>query len=289
MSHTDYPDSREPYSREPRRPLPTSAGDLDQASQRRVVLGAARQVAAGEFPKLCKEPKTLDELRKELKEAAWLSLFFCWIPFVPIAVAVWAIPLIKVLLRARRDWRQLLMTADPEIDLWILADDINRIMKQLPKTRRKEAKKIARELERAVQHWSGFNHRLAVLEATFGSVRSDLLTHKREELEARLELETDPVTADFLRRQLAGIDAQSGSANQLVSWRARMEAARDGCLQSLQVLRSELAVALATTQSPSMKTIQTATQELQELNARLLATEEATAEVMHLGRGAGSG
>jgi len=261
-------------------PLPT---DLDETSQRRLVLQAARSCAADEIGDLREKQLTLSGLDAEIREHGWLLLFFFWFPFASIPIFLGLLPLWRIRNTIRSRWREMLPAPDPECSLWVAEGDIRRILKALPRSQRKQAREVTRELQRVTRHWAEFQRKLEAARLVLGSASGRSLSDQHAALLARLELESDPPTLASLQRQERALAGQIAAHATLETWRGRLEAAQEECGQSLLHLRSQLALAAATGGTTRPETVLEAASGLQALNDHLGATQAAAEEVLRLG------
>src|SRR5438128_10030907 len=127
--------------------------NLDEDTQRRIVLQAAKQSGPDVLRDLRRKQPTLKEVDSEISTNFWVCfiggffLFFPWI-ILPFVVR----PLWKVRQAIRKDWRLFLAVPDAECEHLALAGAIRREIKRLPRPLRRSAREIARELDRIDQH-----------------------------------------------------------------------------------------------------------------------------------------
>src|SRR5690349_16104572 len=107
---------------------PVDLRTLDDSTQRRIVLQAAKQ--CGKFDEYRKSTPNLEELQSSIRENFWAYLllgFICFFPwfFIPLA----NLPLMKVRGLAQRFADRWQKEIDPECEHVVLVGDIRRMLK----------------------------------------------------------------------------------------------------------------------------------------------------------------
>jgi hypothetical protein len=255
---------------------------LDEEMQRRLVLQAAREYAPETFKRLRGNQPTFAELEKELRETLWAGILFCWTIFIPIAAWLEAAPLWRIRRGVFRHWENWLDETDPEVTQLIVEGAIRRILRKLPRPRRREARGVSRELDRISRHWSDFQAKLELLNSVLRASPEASLEAERDDLAERVAAEADPMTRTSLRRQFQALEGRLEAHRDLRAWEARLQAAQGECTHSLLHLRARLTLLVASGGAPQLASLSQAAADLQALNARLSAAQAATEEVLRL-------
>lgn len=264
------------------RPPVHSLRTLDEETQRRIILQAAKACGADTFNEFKKKQPTIAELDNELRETFWVGLFFVWTIFLPILLALGSVSEIRVRNMAWANWRQWLTSVDPECSMLVIEGDIRRILRKLPRRNRRQAREITRELERVMSYWSDLNEKSEMLARSFPVTSEAELNHRQINLVERINRESDMIVLASLQRQVQAIEGQREALRNLTLWRARLETAREECRQSLLHLRSQLMLMVASGGSLENAAFTEATTTLQQLNESLSATQNAVEEVLRI-------
>lgn len=257
---------------------------LDEETQRRLVLQAAKVCGEDTFKDLQKRQPTVAKLDSDIHTDFWLSAMLCWTFWAPIFCLWEAHSLWKVRRLLRKDWKDLLAQTDRECAHLVLAGDIRRILDRLPRSQRRQKREIAREIERVSRHWSDLNVRIGRLDGTLRALPSvEVLENQQDALAARIAQETDPMVLASLHNQIQALEGQRQARRDLEVWRVRLEASQQECTQSLLHLRSRLTLLLAAGEASENVAIAEATATLQQINTNLTSAQEAAEEVLRMG------
>lgn len=255
---------------------------LNDESQRRLVLRAAKECAPELFKRLRVSQPTFAELDKQLRETVLAGLIFVWTLFIPVAACLELVPLWRLRRAIGRNWSAWLVESDPEVAQLLVEGAIRRVLRGLPRSRRREARGVGRELERISRHWSDFHQKLTLLRGMLHAAPEAELAAGHTELARRIAEEPDGMTRASLSRQLQAIEGQQQARRELLAWQTRLEAAQGECTQSLLHLRSRLTLLAASGGAPELAAVGEATADLQAVNASLSASQAATEEVLRL-------
>lgn len=263
---------------------------LDEETQRRLVLRAAREAAPSLLGEMRRHQPTIDDLKQRIRRtggslaASLIGLVVC--PLIPLWV--WSknfsrLRDLRAMRRAlRRSYSQWLLEPDPEITHWALEGDLQRLLEQLPDSQSAPLEQIAVEVERVAEHWSTFSTKLKLVREMLTSEAETDLFRRLAELEARQELERDPVARQSLERQAQSLEARRQARSGLVTWERRLQTAQDECTETLFSLRSQLTLMATADEQSEQAVVQEATAGLRRLNMELAATQAATEEVLRI-------
>jgi hypothetical protein len=255
---------------------------LNEESQRRLVLRAAKECAPEVFKRLRLSQPTFTELDKQMRETVLAGLLFVWTLFIPFAACLELVPLWRIRRAIGRNWSVWLVEADPEVAQLIVEGAIRRVLRDLPRSRRREARGVWRELDRISRHWNDFHRKLTLLRGVLYAAPEEELEASRREMALRIAEEPDAMTRASLGRQLQAIEGQQQARHELLAWQARLEAAQGECTQSLLHLRSRLTLLAASGGATELAAVGEATADLQAVNANLSAAQAAAEEVLRL-------
>src|SRR5262245_39001358 len=118
---------------------------LSEESQRRLVLRAAKETAPEVFGRLRQSQPTLAELDKQMRETVLAGLLFIWTLFIPVAALMELIPLWRIRRAISRHGPAWLAEPDAEVAQLIVEGAIRRVLRHLPRSRRREARGVGRE------------------------------------------------------------------------------------------------------------------------------------------------
>jgi hypothetical protein len=258
--------------------------DLDAESQRRLVLQAVREVCPDELGGYRKKQPTFEEFSRELTQDFWVTLFLIWLPFVSIPMGLDLLARWRVKKALESGWGKWLARPDPECEVWVLEGDIRRLLKQLPRSHKRQRKEIERELQRVTEHWSENQKKLVALRETYQAMSEARLLQRGAEAAERLRTADDPLTTATVEREMRAIDAQFEARRAIEAWIERLEAAQAEATACLSNLRAQLTLTLAGGAMPELSGVSEVATTLHTLNTNLAATQSATEEVLQLGR-----
>ena len=290
MPHNEDEESPlEAFGRAVNRLLPFGPGrsvelaKLDDKTQRRIILHAAKQISEDQLKSLRSEQPNLKELNSTISQNFWMCfitgfcMLFPWffLPFVTI-------PLIRVRNLARKNAHRWQQEADPECAHLVLAGDIRRLLKKLPRAHRREAKAVGRELDKMSAQWEDLQKRLERLQVAGMSQGHHELQDSAANLSVRIATETDPIVLASLQRRMEDVKGRRGALEGLATWEARLKAAQDECNESLLHLRDRLTLLGATGSIEDAAAVTVTSGALQSISARLAAAQDASEEVLRL-------
>jgi hypothetical protein len=258
---------------------------LDEHTQRRIVLQAAKACSPYMFDELRKEPKTVAGLDKDISDAFWGSVLLFWTVFIPLLCIPVILPIRRLRHYVRENWETLLNQEDEECSHFALVGDILHLLTRLPKSYQPQAKEVKAELERASGRWLDLHARLGQIRAALAAQSANELEARQQELEARIASESDTVTRTALQRQLEAVQGQNTALRDMEVWQERLQAAKEECGQELVHLRSRLNLLLAAGDIQENTAIAEATTSLQTLNTHLASTQQAVEEVLQIRAG----
>jgi hypothetical protein len=166
---------------------------------------------------------------------------------------------------------------DPECSHLALRGDIERILKSIPKGSESRADELLKQLEQTTQQWRNIQTKLNSLDGKFPQSEEQSLVVKHRNLLERIGRETDPVSLSSLQSQLAAVEGQLKSGQNLRMWRIRLRNAQDASTEGLKQLRASLVLQFAA--GNFQNTISEDYIALQTLNSRLSAAQQAEEEI----------
>ena len=258
-----------------------SLQQLSDDDQRRVLLQAAKETAADQYDRARKSHWTLEDLDREMRDAAIVAVLLCWTVFVPLIALADIVPLYRLRRRAKENWREWLDNPDPECAYDVVDGAIRKTIRSLSWRQRRQVRPVSRELDQIRRHWRDFDEKLrGVREQLGGELDVD---GELAELQSRREAEADPLLRESLARQIKALEGQAEARQSLVTWKRRLASAQAECEQTLRHLRSRLALMAASAGDP-VAVVGDATQGLRAVNTQLASTQSAAEEVLHIGR-----
>jgi hypothetical protein len=254
---------------------------LDAESQQRLVLRAARECDPDRVRSFRARQTTIVELDKEMKdELIAIGLFF-WLVF-PLFALIDVVPRCRMRSAMNQNWHQWCEPSDPQIEQWVLVGSVRRVLKSLPRSAWRQSRAVSGELDRIDRHWEQYRQVLGNLDAAMRATDEQRLAERLAALEERIEQETDESTLLSLQRQVHAIQGQQETLQGLVLTRNRLQASLDECVETLQHLRSRLALQAAADSTRQLAAINDAATQLREINEGLASRQAAAQQVLRL-------
>lgn len=267
-----------------RRPAAIPLEELDEDTQRRLILQVARRFRPGDYPDLRKEQPTVEQINEDIRDSLWMCLILCWTFFAPLFGLIHIAGRLRLRALVRRHYAAILNEPDPDCEFYVAEGAIRRLVRTLPRSHRRQGKVILQELATLVKRWTEIGRRQEAAGGLSGGVGSGSLERRREDLEARIEVETDPMVRESMKRQLRDIQGQLAARQDLAGAMARLDTVRAEILECLQHLRSRLSLMSAQGIDRFAAEMPESVGRLHDLNREIQATTDATEEVLRLGR-----